>query len=65
MNIQSKAINLQKLTISPANEEQKLEITKHVTDHWGSPEAGLQYFTRLQSLIESKDYASGGKLTYW
>ncbi|CAE6479704.1 hypothetical protein ACGC1H_002431 [Rhizoctonia solani] len=56
---------LQNYTISQATQEQRSEILKHVADHWGTPETGLEYLIRYHSIIESKNYAKGERLTYW
>ncbi|QRW18544.1 hypothetical protein RhiXN_03468 [Rhizoctonia solani] len=54
-----------KLTISQATQEQKLEIYKHINDHWGTPETGPDYFIQYHSIIETKNYTQDGRITYW
>jgi hypothetical protein len=58
-------IDLQKLTLSQATQEQKQKTFEHVNDHWGTSDAGLDYFIRYHSTIESKNYTQDGRLTYW
>ncbi|EUC62796.1 hypothetical protein RSOL_455430 [Rhizoctonia solani AG-3 Rhs1AP] len=56
---------LQKCNISQATQEQRSEILKNVAEYWGTPETGLEYFIHWHAILETKNYAIDGRLTYW
>ncbi|CAE6476498.1 unnamed protein product [Rhizoctonia solani] len=61
---QSKA-DPQNYTIAQATDGQRSEIIKHAADHWGTSEAGLEFFIHYHSIIETKNYTQDGRLVYW
>lgn len=59
-------ITLDNLTVKPASEPQRHEVTLRTGAHWGaSAGVGLDDWMRLTSIFDAGEYARDGKLTTW